>query len=83
MCSFQIFFHLLYVQAGGPVKKGKPASAGGVGNTGTKAKKGTEVKEIFEPELSVSEFCANCVFKNTSKTNDGLAQNSCYSVTCA
>ncbi|KAL7992320.1 hypothetical protein Chor_016576 [Crotalus horridus] len=43
-------------KAGGPVKKGKPASAGGVGNTGTKAKKGTEVKEIFEPELSI-EMC--------------------------
>uniref|UniRef100_A0A670Z8L9 Cytoskeleton associated protein 5 n=1 Tax=Pseudonaja textilis TaxID=8673 RepID=A0A670Z8L9_PSETE len=43
-------------KAGGPVKKGKPTSAGGVGTTGTKAKKGTEVKEIFEPELSI-EMC--------------------------
>ncbi|XP_063145766.1 cytoskeleton-associated protein 5 isoform X3 [Candoia aspera] len=43
-------------KAGGPVKKSKPASAGGAGNTGTKAKKGTEVKEIFEPELSI-EMC--------------------------
>lgn len=65
------------------MKKGKPTSAGGVGSSGTKAKKGTEVKEIFEPELSVSEFCANWVFKNTSKNNDGLAQNSCDSVPCA
>ncbi|XP_070616086.1 cytoskeleton-associated protein 5 isoform X2 [Erythrolamprus reginae] len=43
-------------KAGGPVKKGKPTSAGGVGTTGAKAKKGTEVKEIFEPELSI-EMC--------------------------
>uniref|UniRef100_A0A8C5SD62 Cytoskeleton associated protein 5 n=1 Tax=Laticauda laticaudata TaxID=8630 RepID=A0A8C5SD62_LATLA len=43
-------------KAGGPVKKGKPTSAGGIGTTGTKAKKGTEVKEIFEPELSI-EMC--------------------------
>ncbi|XP_066490021.1 cytoskeleton-associated protein 5 isoform X2 [Tiliqua scincoides] len=43
-------------KAGGPPKKGKQAAAGGVGSAGTKGKKGPEVKEIFEPELSI-EVC--------------------------
>ncbi|KAL8169617.1 UNVERIFIED_CONTAM: Cytoskeleton associated protein 5, partial [Gekko kuhli] len=43
-------------KAGGPPKKGKQAAAGGVGSAGTKGKKGAEMKEIFEPELSI-EVC--------------------------
>lgn len=43
-------------KAGGPPKKGKQAAAGGVGSAGTKGKKGPDVKEIFEPELSI-EVC--------------------------
>ncbi|XP_053131293.1 cytoskeleton-associated protein 5 isoform X2 [Hemicordylus capensis] len=43
-------------KAGGPPKKGKQAGGGSVGNAGTKGKKGAEVKEIFEAELSI-EAC--------------------------
>ncbi|XP_020654661.2 cytoskeleton-associated protein 5 isoform X4 [Pogona vitticeps] len=43
-------------KVGGPSKKAKPATAGGAVSSGTKGKKGTEVKEIFEPELSI-EMC--------------------------
>nr|XP_020654661.1 cytoskeleton-associated protein 5 isoform X2 [Pogona vitticeps] len=43
-------------KVGGPSKKAKPVTAGGAVSSGTKGKKGTEVKEIFEPELSI-EMC--------------------------
>ncbi|KAM5316415.1 cytoskeleton-associated protein 5 isoform 2-T3 [Glossophaga mutica] len=43
-------------KAGGPPKKGKPSASGGSGSTGTKNKKGLEIKEIVEPELSI-EVC--------------------------
>ncbi|XP_062973560.1 cytoskeleton-associated protein 5 isoform X2 [Elgaria multicarinata webbii] len=43
-------------KAGGPSKKGKQATTGGAGSAGTKGKKGADVKEIFEPELSI-EMC--------------------------
>ncbi|KAJ6667187.1 hypothetical protein lerEdw1_017165 [Lerista edwardsae] len=43
-------------KAGGPPKKGKQGAAGGVGSAGAKGKKGPDVKEIFEPELSI-EVC--------------------------
>ncbi|XP_048339778.1 cytoskeleton-associated protein 5 isoform X2 [Sphaerodactylus townsendi] len=43
-------------KAGGPLKKGKQAAAGGVGSAGSKGKKGADMKEIFEPELSI-EVC--------------------------
>ncbi|XP_061466898.1 cytoskeleton-associated protein 5 isoform X2 [Rhineura floridana] len=43
-------------KAGGPPKKSKQAAAGVGGSAGTKGKKGAEVKEIFEPELSI-EVC--------------------------
>uniref|UniRef100_A0A8D0L3G1 Cytoskeleton associated protein 5 n=1 Tax=Sphenodon punctatus TaxID=8508 RepID=A0A8D0L3G1_SPHPU len=41
---------------GGQPKKGKPAAAGGAAGAGNKGKKGSELKEIFEPELSI-EAC--------------------------
>ncbi|KAF6102760.1 cytoskeleton associated protein 5 [Phyllostomus discolor] len=43
-------------KAGGPPKKGKPSAPGGAGSAGTKNKKGLEIKEIVEPELSI-EVC--------------------------
>uniref|UniRef100_A0A8D2LNZ0 Cytoskeleton associated protein 5 n=1 Tax=Varanus komodoensis TaxID=61221 RepID=A0A8D2LNZ0_VARKO len=42
--------------AGGPSKKGKQAAAGTAGSAATKGKKAAEIKEIFEPELSI-EMC--------------------------
>ncbi|XP_007497455.1 cytoskeleton-associated protein 5 [Monodelphis domestica] len=43
-------------KASGPPKKGKPVASGAAGGAGSKNKKGLEVKEIVEPELSV-EVC--------------------------
>uniref|UniRef100_A0A8D2LMZ9 Cytoskeleton associated protein 5 n=1 Tax=Varanus komodoensis TaxID=61221 RepID=A0A8D2LMZ9_VARKO len=43
-------------KAGGPSKKGKQAAAGTAGSAATKGKKAAEIKEIFEPELSI-EMC--------------------------
>ncbi|XP_008103083.1 cytoskeleton-associated protein 5 isoform X2 [Anolis carolinensis] len=43
-------------KAGGPSKKSKQTAAGGTGTAGTKGKKGADVKETFEPELSI-EMC--------------------------
>ncbi|XP_074129098.1 cytoskeleton-associated protein 5 isoform X1 [Sminthopsis crassicaudata] len=43
-------------KASGPPKKGKPAVSGAAGGSGSKNKKGPDVKEIVEPELSV-EVC--------------------------
>ncbi|XP_068947644.1 cytoskeleton-associated protein 5 isoform X1 [Petaurus breviceps papuanus] len=43
-------------KASGPPKKGKPAASGATGGAGSKNKKGSDVKEIVEPELSV-EVC--------------------------
>uniref|UniRef100_A0A4X2KWP8 Cytoskeleton-associated protein 5 n=1 Tax=Vombatus ursinus TaxID=29139 RepID=A0A4X2KWP8_VOMUR len=43
-------------KASGPPKKGKPATSGATGGAGSKNKKGPDVKEIVEPELSV-EVC--------------------------
>uniref|UniRef100_A0A8C5LHG6 Cytoskeleton-associated protein 5 n=1 Tax=Jaculus jaculus TaxID=51337 RepID=A0A8C5LHG6_JACJA len=43
-------------KAAGPPKKGKTTTSGGSATAGTKTKKGLEIKEIVEPELSI-EVC--------------------------